>query len=330
MQTTIQDTYQIQLQTTFATDVPAPVITITAPSSLPTLDPGQSTTFNLTVTNHGLIAAQDTVLTLPTDPGYTFTTLTDQIGVLPAESSVLVPVTVTRLPLQDITEGPISLSGTLQTTEAGLNLAGRNIYAADTTSGATFVATTLDDGSFTFADLPASTYSLSVDGLLLTSNSTFTVTTGQPTTGVVLTAVQGEEITGQVLSAASNSPLFDAAVQATNEATGQGFDATTDATGAYLLSGLPSGIYDLVINATGFARAEILAVDVTQGNATASCDLTEQSTINGSITLQSGGCGRNHSGCYREPFWQHGCEPNLCEHFDVVRLRGRRPSGRHL
>ena len=36
VQTTIQDTYQIQLQTTFATDVPAPVVTITAPASIPT------------------------------------------------------------------------------------------------------------------------------------------------------------------------------------------------------------------------------------------------------------------------------------------------------
>ena len=37
VQTTIQDTYQIQLQTTFQTDVPAPVVTITAPASIPTL-----------------------------------------------------------------------------------------------------------------------------------------------------------------------------------------------------------------------------------------------------------------------------------------------------
>ena len=41
-QTTIQDTYQIQLQTDFQTNVPAPVVTITAPASIPTLQPGQS------------------------------------------------------------------------------------------------------------------------------------------------------------------------------------------------------------------------------------------------------------------------------------------------
>ena len=88
VQTTIQDTYQIQLQTTFQTDVPAPVVTITAPSAIPTLVPGQSWTFNATVTNHGLIAAQGVTLTMPTDPEYTFTALSTDIGVLPAESSV--------------------------------------------------------------------------------------------------------------------------------------------------------------------------------------------------------------------------------------------------
>ena len=68
VQTTIQDTYQIQLQTTFATDVPAPVVTITAPSSIPTPVLGQSASFNVTITNHGLIAAQGVTLTCPPIP----------------------------------------------------------------------------------------------------------------------------------------------------------------------------------------------------------------------------------------------------------------------
>ena len=96
VQTTIQDTYQIQLQTTYATDVPAPVVTITAPSSIPTPELGQSASFNVTITNHGLIAAQDVTLDLPTDPEYTFSALSTNIGTLPAESSVVVPITVTN------------------------------------------------------------------------------------------------------------------------------------------------------------------------------------------------------------------------------------------
>ena len=97
VQTRIQDQYQIQLQTQFATDVPAPVVTISAPSAIPTLAPGQSGTFNITITNHGLIAAQGVTLTLPTDVEYTFTALSNDIGEVPAGRSVVVPVTVTRL-----------------------------------------------------------------------------------------------------------------------------------------------------------------------------------------------------------------------------------------
>ncbi len=107
-QTTIQDTYQIQLQTTFETDVPAPVVTMSGPSSIPTLLPGQTGTFNLTLTNHGLIAAEGVAVTVPTDPEYTFTALTSVIGVLPAMSSVTVPVTVTRAgTLSSASVGPV-------------------------------------------------------------------------------------------------------------------------------------------------------------------------------------------------------------------------------
>ena len=95
-QTTIQDTNQVQLQTEFQTDVPAPVVTLSAPSSIPTLLPGQTGTFNITITNHGLIAAQGVTLNLPTDPDYTFTALSTDVGVVPAESSVIVPITVTN------------------------------------------------------------------------------------------------------------------------------------------------------------------------------------------------------------------------------------------
>jgi hypothetical protein len=94
--TPIQDTYTINLQTTFATDVPAPVVTITAPATIPTLAPGQSAAFNVTLTNHGLVAAQGITLSASTDPEYTFTALAGQIGALAADSSMVVPLIVTR------------------------------------------------------------------------------------------------------------------------------------------------------------------------------------------------------------------------------------------
>ena len=77
VQTTIQDTYQIQLQTTFATDVPAPVVTITAPASIPTLVPGQSGTFNVDDHQPRPDRGAGRDADLPTDPEYTFTALSD-------------------------------------------------------------------------------------------------------------------------------------------------------------------------------------------------------------------------------------------------------------
>lgn len=95
--TEIEDHYKITLESTFEVDVPVPVVTVEAPSKLPELAPGESTQIDVTFTNHGLIAAQDLKMTLPTHPEFTFVALSDSLGVLPAKSSISVPVTVTRL-----------------------------------------------------------------------------------------------------------------------------------------------------------------------------------------------------------------------------------------
>ncbi|MDB5329637.1 MAG: hypothetical protein JWP03_788, partial [Phycisphaerales bacterium] len=96
--TTISDQYSVKLETTFKTEVPAPVVTLSGPDQIPTLAPGQSAQMDIVVTNHGLIAAQGVSITLPTDPEYTFTAPTTVLGTVPAMSSVTVPVMVSRLP----------------------------------------------------------------------------------------------------------------------------------------------------------------------------------------------------------------------------------------
>ena len=95
--TQIQDQYTIQLQSTFETNVPAPVITIDAIDQLPDLAPGGLAQFDATITNHGLIAVQDVQLELPTHPEFVFSALSTDLGSLPAMSSITVPVTVRRL-----------------------------------------------------------------------------------------------------------------------------------------------------------------------------------------------------------------------------------------
>jgi RHS repeat-associated protein len=140
-QTTIEDTYQIQLQTEFQTDVPAPVVTITAPSTIPTLEPGQSGSFNVTITNHGLIAAQGVTLELPTDPEYIFTALTTDIGTLPAESSVVVPITVTMIAPQSlsVSDGGTTLTAQVVPSPVGSDTAS-TVYVDYSNTGTVAIA----------------------------------------------------------------------------------------------------------------------------------------------------------------------------------------------
>jgi hypothetical protein len=175
-QTTIQDTYQIKLQTTFETNVPAPVVTISAPSSIPTLAPGQSGTFNVTVTNHGLIAAQGVTLQLPTDPEYTFTALGNPIGVLPAQTSVVVPITVTRSAPQAVSN---SEGGTTLTTKVeAANPIGQTtssvLYVDYTNSGSVAIPAPLLELTAMQNGNPGAFLSLdpALAGLGYTSNST--------------------------------------------------------------------------------------------------------------------------------------------------------------
>ena len=182
-----------------------------------------------------------------------------------------------------------SISGVVQSTEPGVTAAGQTILATDTATGDQYAATVLNDGSFVFDTLPASTYTFRVDGLTLESPPTVTLNPGQTLTGLTLTAAEGAVIGGHVSAQGSNAPIVGATIEAANEASGQGFQATSDGNGNYTLSGLPAGVYDLVVNAAGYAQAEILGVDVTNGNAAEPVTLASESSIAGTISLAGGG-----------------------------------------
>ena len=94
----LTDTYEIVLSTEFETNVPAPVVTIDGPTVLPELAWGESTLMNFTVTNHGLIAAQDfTFDALPAlENGYTWRVLNDQPADIAPNASITVSVLLER------------------------------------------------------------------------------------------------------------------------------------------------------------------------------------------------------------------------------------------
>ena len=95
---TVTDTYSIQLDSTFETNVPIPVITVNPPIlDFSNLGYGQSMVIDLTMTNQGLIAADNVTLDLPNPTGYVITPLVNSVPEIAADSSVQIPVTITRL-----------------------------------------------------------------------------------------------------------------------------------------------------------------------------------------------------------------------------------------
>ncbi len=95
----IQDVYQVKVEATFETNVPAPVVTAT-PGTFDVSDLialGQSKTINVTLENHGFIAAQESAFRFSEHPFYQFTPLVTNIGTIPAKSSLVVPVQITRV-----------------------------------------------------------------------------------------------------------------------------------------------------------------------------------------------------------------------------------------
>ena len=98
-ETEIEDRTNITIESVFETDVPIPTVTIDPPSiDVADLDVvGEVMQVNMTVTNHGLIAADNVKLNFGDHPFYKIEPLIEDIGPLAAKSSLTIPVTVTRI-----------------------------------------------------------------------------------------------------------------------------------------------------------------------------------------------------------------------------------------
>ncbi len=96
--TTVEDEYKITVESTFETQVPVPVVTVSPASVDLSQYPGTEFQFTLTLANHGLIAANHVRLHIPSTDRLRFTPLITDIGTLNANSSITVPVLVERLP----------------------------------------------------------------------------------------------------------------------------------------------------------------------------------------------------------------------------------------
>jgi hypothetical protein len=96
---TIQDRYEITLNATFETDVPAPVVVLQPASiNLPNMKPGEVYYGELTLTNYGLIRADKVQSHLPgSDAYFRYEFLVDAPPVLEAKQRVAIPYRVTAL-----------------------------------------------------------------------------------------------------------------------------------------------------------------------------------------------------------------------------------------
>ncbi len=96
--TTIEDRYEITIDATYQTNVPAPVVVI-EPLLVDLSDMlvnGQKMQVNFVVTNYGWVAVNELSFQSKEQDVFTFTPLVDQIDVLAAKSSCIIPVVIER------------------------------------------------------------------------------------------------------------------------------------------------------------------------------------------------------------------------------------------
>ena len=79
----------------FETNVPAPVVIMEMPDTMPKLVNDETFPFMITLTNKGLITAVDLTITLPEDPEYEFVTNFTKMDLL-AQQSIQIPVVMKR------------------------------------------------------------------------------------------------------------------------------------------------------------------------------------------------------------------------------------------
>jgi hypothetical protein len=93
----VEDRTKITIETVFETAVPVPVVTM-EPSVVDLSEvAGDETQVDMTITNHGLIAAKASRFVMPTHPGWEFIPLISEVGDIPAKTSLTIPMTVRRL-----------------------------------------------------------------------------------------------------------------------------------------------------------------------------------------------------------------------------------------
>ena len=97
-----QDNYILTIEADFVTHVPLPVVTVTPTEiDLEALELGLISSFQINITNHGLIRANDTTLLFPTShPFLEFSTSNNELGYIDPLSSIIVNIRTSQRHIQ--------------------------------------------------------------------------------------------------------------------------------------------------------------------------------------------------------------------------------------
>jgi hypothetical protein len=181
-----------------------------------------------------------------------------------------------------------SLRGSLQTSDARVPIAAQTVVLTNVLTGDRFTASSLNDGSFVFDTLPAGNFILTVDGRLLQSTATVTVTAGQAVVLPSITLIRGAGLSGQVTALEDGRPIVGATVQLFQD-DGTGMAATTADDGSFQMTAIVPGSYQVTVTAPGRARTTLGPLTLTDTDQIQNATLTLAAMIQGKVIAASGG-----------------------------------------
>jgi len=157
-----------------------------------------------------------------------------------------------------------SIVGTITGTVTD-SLTGEPIPTANVTANG-YSATTDTDGNYNIANMPPGNYTVtaSADGYKSSTKTNITVVAGQTTTlNFTLTPLPTTgTISGVVKDSSTGDPIADAIVTAND------MSATTNSSGAYVISDVPLGNYTVTASADGYKNSTITNIAVVAGETT--------------------------------------------------------------
>jgi len=149
-----------------------------------------------------------------------------------------------------------------------MEVAGAVVTLTPTAGGTTYLDTTSGTGAYNFPAVPAGTYDIyaAATGYTTSTPVQITVTAADTTTeNIALTRIPGYTVSGTVTNATTGGVVVGAHVLLENEPGGAVVESTTTvAGGAYALTGVAAGTYQLYVTDPGFepfTSAEFRVID---------------------------------------------------------------------